>query len=420
MFNEKLEFQEQLMDSGRASKLEVIHAPRAASPLDEAVAAAMRRWASLDADGAQAELLDDKARANASAYQLNIESYIGTVNTPVGIAGPLRVHGRSGTTDYRVPLATTEAALVASYNRGSRLLTAAGGCNARVVDEAVNRTPMFAFESVREAEAFADFFNSYSENLAGIVAGVTSHGQLLGTRTVIEGNHVYLDLRYKTEDASGQNMITFASDAICKAILEKTPVTPEYWFLEANLSGDKKATAQVLGAVRGKRVVADVRIPRELVCDQLHATPRQLVDYWYASAVGAAMSGSCGIQGHFANGLAALYLACGQDVACVAESATGITRMELTEDGDLYASVTLPNIMVGTVGGGTGLPSANACLRILGLVGTGKSTALAEVAAAIVLAGELSIAGAFCSGDFAVAHHSLSRGLPLNRGGSNE
>lgn len=405
------------MNTGRARKLAVLHSSKAASLLDDAPAQAEQRWASIDASGAQAELLDAKARANAAAYQLNIESYIGTVNIPVGIAGPLRVHGRSGTSDYRVPLATTEAALVASYNRGSRLLTAAGGCNVRVVDEAVNRTPMFAFDSVMEAEAFAGFFNTYSEDLTDVVASVTSHGTLLGARTVIEGNHVYIDLRFRTEDASGQNMITFASDAICKGALERSPVKPNYWYLEANLSGDKKATAQALGGVRGNRVVAEVRIPRELVSKQLHATPEQMVDYWYASAVGAVMSGSSGIQGHFANGLAALYLACGQDIACVAESANGITRLELTQDGDLYASVTLPNILVGTVGGGTRLPSAQACLKILGLVGTGKSTALAEVAAAIVLAGELSIGGAFCSGDFSVAHHCLSRGLPIGREG---
>jgi len=403
------------MNTGGAGKFAVLHTSRAANRPDDSMVQAERRWASIDAIGAQDELLDDKARANAAAYQLNIESYVGTANIPVGIAGPLRVHGRNGTSDYRVPLATTEAALVASYNRGSRLLTAAGGCNARVVDEAVNRTPMFAFDSVTEAEAFADFFNACSENLDDVVAGVTSHGQLLSTRTVIEGNHVYVDLRYRTEDAAGQNMITFASDAICKAVLEKVPVKPNYWFLEANLSGDKKATAQALGGVRGNRVVADVKISRELVCEQLHTTPEQMVDYWYASAVGAVMSGSSGIQGHFANGIAALYLACGQDIACVAESANGITRLELTSEGDLYASVTLPNILVGTVGGGTGLPSANACLKILGLVGTGKSIALAEVTAAIVLAGELSISGAFCSGDFSVAHRCLSRGLPSGR-----
>ncbi len=407
--------EQQQMDASRARRFEVIDTAKTRSPFDQAATDAVRRWTRLGQDEAKTELFDGKARANASAYQRNIESYIGTVNIPVGLVGPLRIHGRVGTTDHRVPLATTEAALVASYNRGSKLLTAAGGCNARVVDEAVSRTPVFAFDRLTDAEIFADFITRHNDKLHSVVAGVTSHGQLISARPVIEGNHVYIDLRYKTEDASGQNMVTFASEAICKIILEHTPVEPSYWFLEGNFSGDKKATTQTLGDVRGKRVVADARIPRELVCQQLHTTPDRMVDYWYASAIGGVMSGSTGIQGHYANGLAALYLACGQDIACVAESATGITRLETTEEGDLYASVTLPNIMVGTVGGGTGLPSAKACLNILGLAGTGKSTALAEVSAAIVLAGELSIIGAFCSGDFAMAHRSLSRGEPLTR-----
>jgi hydroxymethylglutaryl-CoA reductase (NADPH) len=410
MFDATVASQEQQMDTNRARRFEIADSARTVRLFDQAVTDADRRWASLGQHVAKSELLDAKARANASVYRCNIESYVGTVNIPVGIAGPLRIHGRAGTADYRVPLATTEAALVASYNRGSRLLTAAGGCNARVVDEAVSRTPVFALNSLTDAEVFADFVCKHSANLDSVVANVTSHGQLLAIRPVIEGNHVYIDLRFKTGDASGQNMVTFAAEAICNTILEYSPVTARYWFLEGNLSGDKKATAQTLGDVRGKRVIADAIVSRDLITQQLHTTPDRMVDFWYASAIGGVMSGSTGIHGHYANGLAALYLACGQDIACVAESATGITRLETTREGDLYASVTLPNIMVGTVGGGTGLPSAKACLDILGLAGTGNSTALAEVAAAIVLAGELSIIAALCSGDFASAHRSLSRG----------
>jgi len=398
------------MDTSRARRFTIVDSARSEYAFDQAATDADRRWTSLGQHDAKSELLDAKARADASVYRCNIESYVGTVNIPVGIAGPLRIHGRAGTADYRVPLATTEAALVASYNRGSRLLTAAGGCNARVVDEAVSRTPVFALNSLTDAEVFADFVCKHSANLDSVVANVTSHGQLLAIRPVIEGNHVYIDLRFKTGDASGQNMVTFAAEAICDTILEYSPVTARYWFLEGNLSGDKKATAQTLGNVRGKRVIADARVSRDLITQQLHTTPDRMVDFWYASAIGGVMSGSTGIHGHYANGLAALYLACGQDIACVAESATGITRLETTREGDLYASVTLPNIMVGTVGGGTGLPSAKACLDILGLAGTGNSTALAEVAAGIVLAGELSIIAALCSGDFASAHRSLSRG----------
>jgi hydroxymethylglutaryl-CoA reductase (NADPH) len=279
---------------------------------------------------------------------------------------------------------------------------------------------MFAFSSVVDAAQFASFINASVSRLKEVVPHITRYGRLKSVRTVIEGNHVYVDLRYSTGDASGQNMVTFASDAICKCILEHSPVAPRYWFLEANLSGDKKATSQSLADVRGKRVIADIILSGEIVRRGLHTTPEHMVEYWYGGALGGVLSGTTGVQGHFANGLAALYLACGQDVACVAESATGLTRMEMAGNGDLYVSVTLPNVMVGTVGGGTGLPGAKACLDIMGLSGAGHSNALAEVCAGIVLAGEVSIIGAFCSGDFANAHQSLSRGQAFQRSRGDE
>ena len=145
-------------------------------------------------------------------------------------------------------------------------------------------------------------------------------------------------------------------------------------------------------------------LPAALVEQRLHTTPDAMVDYWRMSALGGVMSGSIGVQGHYANGLAALFIACGQDAACVAEAAVGVTRFELRDDGGLYAAVTLPNVMVGTVGGGTGLPSQRACLDILGLRGAGHARAFAEVAAAVALAGELSIIGALAAGHFAGAH----------------
>jgi hydroxymethylglutaryl-CoA reductase (NADPH) len=408
------------MNAGKTLGKLAVETDDYSSPFQEQAFAAANRWSKLQQPEARAEIFDQKAKEQAETFSNNIESYIGTISVPVGLAGPLRVRGARGISDYRVPLATTEAALVASYNRGARLLTSAGGCNARVVAEAVSRTPVFAFSHVLEAQEFSRFVEANAGLLSEAVASVTSHGKLISTACLIEGNHVYVDLQFTTGDASGQNMVTFASDAICKLILEHSPVVPRHWFLEANFSGDKKSTAKSLGNVRGKRVISDITIPRELVEEQLHTTPERMVEYWYAGAIGGVMSGTTGIQGHFANGLAALYLACGQDVACVAESATGITRLETNEAGDLYASVTLPNIMVGTVGGGTSLPSAKACLDILGLAGSGNSNALAEVCASIVLAGELSIIGAFCSGDFAMAHRALSRGLKMQRGESND
>jgi len=408
------------MDAQNIGKHPAMAAVSASSPFEQEAFLATRRWAGIAHPGARAEILDRKAKQDAPCFRNNVESYIGTISVPVGLAGPLRVHGATGQKDYRVPLATTEAALVASYNRGARLLTDAAGCNVRVVAEGVSRTPMFAFNDVLEAAEFSAFVEANAACLRDAVEQVTSHGRLVCVRCLIEGNHVYLDLQFTTGDASGQNMVTFASDAICNRIVAGSPVTPRYWFLEGNLSGDKKSTTRSMGDVRGKRVVADATIPRALVERQLHTTPERMVEYWYAGAIGGVLSGATGIQGHFANGLAALYLACGQDVACVAESATGVTRLETTTAGDLYASVTLPNIMVGTVGGGTTLPSAQACLDILGLAGPGNSQALAEVCAAIVLAGELSIIGAFCSGDFAAAHRALSRGETMQRSGNHD
>ena len=408
------------MDANKISRQPEVMAENSSSRFQEAAFSAAKRWGVINQAAARAEIFDRKAKDSASCFRNNIESYIGTINVPVGLAGPMRVCGANGHKDYRVPLATTEAALVASYNRGARLLTAAGGCTARVVAEAVSRTPMFAFNNVLEADEFSNFIDAHAVLLADAVSQITSYGRLISVRGLIEGNHVYVDLQFTTGDASGQNMVTFASDAICKLILEHSPIAPRYWFLEANFSGDKKSSAKSMGHVRGKRVAADVTVPRALVEQKLHTTPERMVEYWYAGAIGGVMSGTTGIQGHFANGLAALYLACGQDVACVAESATGITRLETTRAGDLYASVTLPNIMVGTVGGGTALPSAKACLDILGLAGEGNSSALAEVCASIVLAGELSIIGAFCSGDFALAHRALSRGEAVERRKDND
>ena len=161
----------------------------------------------------------------------------------------------------------------------------------------------------------------------------TRHGKLIDLRFTVEGNHVYLNFEFTTGDASGQNMVTLATEAICDYI--RTTARPARdCFLEANLSGDKKASAQSFLSVRGKKVSAEVVLPADLV-KRLHTTPEHMVNYWRMSALGGVLSGTMGVQGHYANGLAALYLACGQDAACVAESAVGVTRFEVTDRGTL-------------------------------------------------------------------------------------
>jgi hydroxymethylglutaryl-CoA reductase (NADPH) len=273
----------------------------------------------------------------------------------------------------------------------------------------VSRAPGFVFETIADAGRFVAWVLSRQEEVRATAEATTQHGKFSDLRVTVEGNHVYLWLEFTTGDAAGQNMVTIATQAVCDFIQANSPVSPSHFFVEANLSGDKKASAQSFQGVRGKKVTAEVLIPPTLLHRRLRTTAEAMEIYWRMSAVGGVMSGTIGVQGHYANGLAALFIACGQDAACVSEAAVGVTRFEAKADGSLYACVTLPNLIVGSVGGGTQLPTQAACLDILGLRGNGKAKALAEVACALCLAGELSIIGALSAGEFTRAHHKLAR-----------
>lgn len=386
-------------------------APRIPGGSSVSLSAINKRWDLVPhSEQSRQALLPDGAESELAGYQNHIENCLGAVRIPVGIAGPLRIRGLYASGDYYVPLATTEAALVASYSRGAQVITEAGGCVSVVLNEGVSRTPGFAFRSLVSAGLFAVWCIEQRDHLRAAAAQTTAHGELANIGVAIEGNHVYLLLEFTTGDASGQNMATIATQAVCNYISEHSPLQPEYSFVEANFSGDKKATAQTFTTVRGKKVSAEVTLPKELVEHRLHTTPQHLERYWKMSAIGAIQSGSIGIQGHFANALAAFYIACGQDPACVAESAVGVTRMELNQEGNLYVAVTMPSIMVGTVGGGTSLPTQRACLEILGMAGAGHARGLAEVCAALALAGEISLTSAICANEFVRAHQKLARG----------
>jgi hydroxymethylglutaryl-CoA reductase (NADPH) len=371
---------------------------------------AVARWQLLShCEKSREELLDAQTVEHISCFQGNIENFIGTVKVPVGLAGPLRINGLFAQGDYYLPLATTEAALVASYHRGARVISKAGGCSAMLLDEGVGRAPGFAFRTLAECGVFVNWVHTQWEALQQVASTTTRYGKLINMRAVIEGNHLYLHFDFETGDAAGQNMVTIATEAICAYILQHCPVQPEYFFIEANFSSDKKASAQSLQTVRGKKVSAEVKIPARLVRALLHTTPQHIAEFCSMGTIGAVLSGTIGAQGHFANGLTALYLACGQDVACVAESATGITRFEVTPEGSLYVAVTLPTLIVGTIGGGTQLPSQRACLDILKLAGSGNARAFAEICAGLCLAGEISLVAALSAGEFTRAHQRLAR-----------
>ena len=379
-------------------------------PVRQASAASVERyWSRLGAsEQDKAALADPVTMENPAAYSANIENFIGTVKLPVGIIGPMRVNGLNAKGDFHVPMATTEAALVASYARGAYVATKAGGISAALLYEGVIRTPAFVFGALFDAGRFVEWVVSNIEVLKTAAEATTRFGKLTSLEPIIDNDVVFLICRYTTGDAAGQNMVTIATNALCQAILQSCPVPVRAWYIEGNFSGDKKASFLGMITGRGRKVSASVVLPGTIVQKFLGTSVQAMLDYGQVANLGSHLSGQLGAQAHFANGLAALYLATGQDAACVAESAVGITRMEARGD-DLFVSVTMPNILVGSVGGGTGLPSQSAGLNILGLKGAGHATALAEVAAATCLCGEISIVAAIAAGEFTRAHENLAR-----------
>ena len=355
------------------------------------------------------EAIADQATVeHAEAYGANIENLVGTVKVPVGVVGPMRLRGLNANGDFLVPLATTEAALVASYGRGAEAANLAGGIVTALLAEEMMRTPAFVFADILSAGLFVDWLSREAGHLKVVAESTTRFGRLVSMEPVVENEVVFVVFRFTTGDAAGQNMVTLAVDAVCTEIATSSPVPIKRHYVEGNFSGDKKASYFGVLRGRGRKVSASVTLPPEVVHSRLRTTVEEMLAYGRVAELGAHLSGQIGAQAHFANGLAALYIATGQDAACVAESAVGFTRMECRGD-DLHCSVTLPNILVGTVGGGTGLPSQRAALNIMGLPDEQPAAALAEIAAALCLAGEISIVAAMAAGHFAGAHRRLAR-----------
>ncbi len=370
-------------------------------------------WEQLLADSpadesARAEIADEHSLSQAEVYGQNIENLIGTVKIPVGLIGPVRVNGINANDDFFIPLATSEAALVASYARGADVASKAGGISVAMLSEGVLRTPAFVFSDVLQSGLFVNWVAQNAEHLKAAAETTTRYGKLMAIEPFIDSDTVFLLCRFTTGDAAGQNMVTVASEAVCEYIVQHSPIEPLHWFIEANFSGDKKASYLGMHTGRGRKVTASVEIPLGLIRRYLRAEPDTMLAYGRVAGLGAVLSGQLGAQAHYANALAAFYAATGQDIACVSESAVGFTRMEARDDA-IFFSVTMPNILVGSVGGGTSLPSQAAGLSILGLKGPGKAAALAEVTAALCLCGEISIIAAIAAGHFTRAHKKLAR-----------
>ncbi|MEM1597739.1 MAG: hydroxymethylglutaryl-CoA reductase (NADPH) [Pyrobaculum sp.] len=342
----------------------------------------------------------------------NIENVIGAVQVPVGVAGPLLVKGDYADGHYYVPLATTEGALVASVNRGAKLVTESGGARAKVLKDGMARAPLFRLPSLIDAVEFVEWVTRHFDEVKKAAESTTRHGRLKEVQPFIVGNYVWLRLVYSTGDAMGMNMATIASDAVAKYLQERFPKA-KLVALSGNVCVDKKANSINFILGRGKTVVAEALVKKE-VLDRLGVKPEDVHEVNVRkNLIGSALAHSYGFNAHFANIIAAIFIATGQDAAQVVESSMGITTTEPRDEG-LYISVFLPSLEVGTVGGGTGLPTQREALQLLGVAGSGNppgtnALKFAEIVAAAVLAGELNLLVALARNELASAHQRLGR-----------
>ena len=379
---------------------------------DADTAAAARRQLVADASGADPSTIGSYGFP-AEIAEPNIENMIGTVQVPVGVVGPVDINGAALDDERYLPLATTEGALLASVNRGCSVINRAGGATARVTKAGMTRAPVFRVDDVAEGLALVEWVRDHGEELREAAESTTNHGELQDVTPYVVGNNVYLRFQYDTKDAMGMNMITIATREACELIEAET--TASLVALSGNLCTDKKPAAINAVEGRGRSVTADVVVPREVVDEKLHTTPEAIAEInTRKNLVGSAKAGSFGFNAHVANPVAAMFLATGQDEAQVVEGANAITTAEVTDDGDLYFSVSLASLEVGTVGGGTKLPSQSEALDVLGVRGGGdpagsNADALAEAIAVGSLAGELSLLAALGSRHLSSAHESLGR-----------
>lgn len=341
----------------------------------------------------------------------NIENFAGVAQVPIGIAGPLRIEGECARGDFYVPLATTEGTLVSSYNRGMRLLTESGGVKTTVVEDAMQRAPVFMLSHALEAREFGHWVEENFDAIRREAEATTHVGKLIKIDQFAVGPLRYLRFNYSTGDAAGQNMTSKATYAACEWIMSTHPAHPAY-FLTGNIDTDKKHSQINMLLGRGKRVVAEAVIRGDLLSSVMHITAADIARTREVQMAGAFMAGSSNNGAHAANGLAALFIACGQDVANIAESHAAITYSQELPNGDFYWSITLPSLIVATYGGGTGLATQKECLEMMGCYGKGKAAKFAEICAAVVLAGETSLVSAILHGDWVGAHEKLGRNRP--------
>jgi hydroxymethylglutaryl-CoA reductase (NADPH) len=338
----------------------------------------------------------------------NIENFVGTAQVPIGIAGPLQMVGEHATGDFYIPMATTEGTLVASYSRGMRVISECGGARATVTKHSMQRAPVFMFDNALEAREFGKWINEHIDAIRGVVKTSSRTGRLTEIEQYPVANMLYTRFCYTTGDAAGQYMTGKATLFACEWIRANHPLKPRF-ILSGNVDTDKKHSMMNTIQTRGKRVIAEFVLNRDVARKLLRIETEWLYRFRQIAGVGTMLAGAAYAGAHSANGIAAMFIATGQDAANVAESHAGILYGELLDNGDYYWSVTLPAMICATYGGGTALPSQRECLEMMDCFGTGKADKLAEIIAAVVLAGDVSLSSAILAHEWVSSHEKMGR-----------
>ncbi len=341
----------------------------------------------------------------------NVENFMGVAQVPIGLAGPIKIVGEHARGDFFVPMATSEGTLVASYNRGMRLLSESGGVKTTVVEQFMQRSPVFIMEDALKARDFGAWVTAHFEAIKEVAQTTTRSGKLVNIGQYSIGPLRNLRFNYTTGDAAGQNMTGKATFAACEWIKKNYPGGANY-ILSGNMDTDKKHSRANMLLTRGKRVVAECTIKGDLLKSLMGISAKELFWSRQVSNAGAFLAGSANNGAHAANGLTAMFIATGQDVANVSESHAGVTYAQLLDNGDYYWSITLTSLIVATYGGGTGLPTQRECLEMMDCYGSGKADKFAEICAAVVLAGDTSLSSAILAGDWVSSHDELGRNRP--------
>jgi NADP-dependent 3-hydroxy-3-methylglutaryl-CoA reductase len=348
----------------------------------------------------------------------NIEALIGTVEIPVGVAGPLHIKGNHAGGLFYAPLATTEGALVASATRGATALSRSGGVTTRVLGQRMMRVPAFTFNDMNNALFFAEWVKDHFRDLAEEVTKYSNYATLVQIDPHVMGRSVHVQFIYETGDAAGQNMTTTCTWQACKWIMKALRrfegLRIENFLIESNFSNDKKVTYQTFLKGRGIRVMAECLLTAESCEKILKVTPKLLVTAYQSFVMGSISAGMIGININVANIIGSMFTALGQDIACVHESSLAQLHIELTEDNCAYCTLTLPSLVIGTVGGGTNLPQQRECLEMIGCAGPNNAHKLAEIIAGFCLALDISTLSAIAADHFARAHEKLGRNRPVN------